>query len=84
MLDVATTEEEPLQLQRLEEAEADEVPCRGCEGPEEILVQVGLLQGEVLVRLEARAHLCRWVHVLHPQRMLPKVLVLQFLDLARQ
>lgn len=39
-------------------------------------MQVGLLQGEVLVRLEARAHLCWWVHVLHPQRMLPKVLVL--------
>lgn len=67
----------PLKTQWLEEAEADEVPCSRREGPEEILTQVGFLQGEVLVRLEARAHFGWRVHMLLPQCLLPKVLVLQ-------
>lgn len=49
MLSVPAAEEKPLETQLLEEAEAHEVPSRVREGPEGILTQVGLLQGQVLV-----------------------------------
>lgn len=42
----------PLHTDRREEADADEVSRHRCERPEEILAQIGLLQREVLVRLQ--------------------------------
>lgn len=66
----------PFNAERLEESESDEVSGRGSEGPEEVLPQVSLLQGEVLVGFQAGAHLCRRVHVLFAQGLLAKVLVL--------
>lgn len=42
----------PLYSDRCEEADADEVSRHRCERPEEILSQIGLLQREMLVRLQ--------------------------------
>lgn len=66
----------PFNAERLEEPESDEVSGCGSEGPEEVLPQVSLLQGEVLVGFQAGAHLCRGVDMLFPQGLLAKVLVL--------
>lgn len=63
-------------MERFEESESDEVSGSGSEGPEEVLPQVSLLQGEMLVGFQAGAHLGRRVDVLFPQRLFPKVLVL--------
>jgi len=66
----------PFDAERFEESESDEVSGGGSEGPEEVLPQVSLLQGEVLVGFQAGAHLRRRVDVLFPQGLLAKVLVL--------
>lgn len=66
----------PFDAEWFEESESDEVSGSGCEGPEEVLLQVSLLQGEVLVGFQAGAHLCRRVDVLFPQGLLAKVFVL--------
>lgn len=68
--------DQPLDADGCEEAYPDEVSCYGGEGPEEVLPQVGLLQREVLVGLQAGCHLCQWVGVTLVERLLPKVLVL--------
>lgn len=66
----------PFDAEWFEESESDEVSGGGSEGPEKVLPQVSLLQGEVLVGFQAGAHLRRWVDVLFPQGLLAKVLVL--------
>lgn len=66
----------PFNSEWFEESEADEVPGSGSEGPEEVLPQVSLLQGEVLVGFQAGAHLSRRVDVLFPQCLFSKILVL--------
>lgn len=67
----------PLDADGREEADPDEVASHGREGPEEVLSGVGLLQGEVLVGLQAGGHLRLRVGVTLMQRLLPKVLVLE-------
>ena len=67
----------PLDADRCEEPYPDEVPRYGGEGPEEVLPQVGLLQGEVLVRLQAGRHLGQRVGVSLMERLFPKVLILK-------
>ena len=66
----------PFDAEWFEESESDEISGSRSEGPEEVLPQVSLLQGEVLVGFQAGAHLCRRVDVLFPQGLLAKVLVL--------
>lgn len=66
----------PFYAEWFEESESDEVSSGGSEGPEEVLPQVSLLQGEVLVGFQAGAHLRRRVDVLFPQGLLAKVFVL--------
>lgn len=66
----------PFDAEWFEESESDEVSGGGSEGPEKVLPQVSLLQGEVLVGFQAGAHLRRRVDMLFPQGLLPKVLVL--------
>lgn len=73
---LAAPKHRPFNAEWFEESESDEVSSGGCEGPEEILSQVSLLQGEVLVGFQAGAHLCRRVDVLLSQGMFAKVLVL--------
>lgn len=53
----------PLNADGREESYPDEISGYRGEGPEEVLSCVGLLQGEVLVRLQAGRHLCLWVGV---------------------
>lgn len=69
----------PFDADGREEADADEVPSYRSEGPEEVLSQVGLLQGEVLVRLQAGGHLRQRVGVAFVQGLLAKVLVLEWI-----
>lgn len=66
----------PFDTEWFEESESDEVSGSGSEGPEEVLPQVSLLQGEVLVGFQAGAHLGRRVDVLFPQCLFSEVLVL--------
>lgn len=70
-------QDQPLNADGREEADPDEVSCYGGEGPEEVLPQVGLLQREVLVGLQAGCHLCQWVGVTLVESLLPKILVLE-------
>ena len=67
----------PLDADRGEEANTDEVPGHGSEGPEEVLSQVGLLQREVLIGLQASGDLRKGIGVTLVKRLLPKVLILR-------
>lgn len=67
----------PLNADRCEESYSYEVARHGGEGPEEVLPQVGLLQGEVLVGLQAGGHLRQGVGVTLMKGLFPKVLILQ-------
>lgn len=72
-----TPKHPPLYADGGEEPDPDEVPRHRREGPEEVLPQVGLLQGEVLVGLQAGGHLRQRVGVAFVQRLLPEVLILE-------
>lgn len=67
----------PLDADGGEEADPDEVSGHRGEGPEEVFPQVGLLQGEVLVGLQAGRHLRQRVGVTLVEGLFPKVLVLE-------
>lgn len=70
-------QDQPLNADGREEADPDEVSRYGGEGPEEVLPQVGLLQREVLVGLQAGCHLRQWVGVALVESLLPEILVLE-------
>lgn len=67
----------PLDADRCEESYSYEVPGDGREGPEEVLPEVGLLQGEVLVGLQAGCHLRQRIGVTLMEGLFPEVLILE-------
>lgn len=69
--------DQPLDADGCKKSYPNEVPCDRGEGPEEVLPQVGFLQGEVLVGLQAGCHLCQWVGMALMEGLLPKVFILQ-------
>lgn len=71
-----TLQHQPLNADRCEESYPYEVPRYRGEGPEEVLPQVGFLQGEVLVGLQAGRHLRQRVGVTLMEGLFPKVLIL--------
>lgn len=67
----------PLDADRREESYPYEVPGDRREGPEEVLPEVGLLQGEVLVGFQAGRHLRQRIGMTLMEGLFPKVLILE-------
>lgn len=67
----------PLNADRCEEADPNEVPGHGGESPEEVLSQVSLLQRKVLIGLQAGGDLRQWVGMALVKCLLPEVLILE-------